>query len=247
VSDEVLRSDSGGVATLTLNRPEALNALSPMLFQALRTHVDAIAANPDAVSLVVVRANGRAFSAGADLRAMQRGERHPYPDFPAETITALESLPQPVLFAVHGYCFTGACELMLSGDMCIATESCRFADTHAKWGMVPGWNLAQRLSRRIGTLKAKEMAYTGRHYSAAEAREMGLINAVAPDDGLDAAIAEWAALILAQSTFSLRGYKMFYNKGQNYTFAEGMEFERREHPGSAPDRKERVAGFGSKS
>jgi enoyl-CoA hydratase/carnithine racemase len=243
----VLRSDAGGVATLTLNRPEALNALSPNLFVALRTHVDAIAQEPDTVGVVVVRAAGRAFSAGADLKAMQRGEVAPAPNFQSDTLTAIEALPQPVLFAVHGFCFTGAMELMLAGDLCIATESAVFADTHGRWGMVPGWGLCQRLERRIGLLKAKELSYTRRRISAAEAKEIGLINAVVPDNGLDDAIGKLTSEILETSWHSLRGYKFFYNRGRDYTFNDGLAFERREHPGRAPDLKDRIATFGQSS
>jgi enoyl-CoA hydratase/carnithine racemase len=247
MSQNVLREDRDGVATLTLNRPEALNALSPNLFKDLREHVDAIRTAPDRVGVVVLRANGRAFSAGADLKAMQRGEVAPYPGFQAETIDALEALPQPSIAAIHGFCFTGGMELMLGCDLAIATESAEFADTHANWGMVPGWNLCQRLMRRIGPLRAKELSYTRQRISAAMAKEIGLVNRVVPDDGLDAAIASLTAEILGGSAHSVRGYKFFYNRGQDYTFHAGLDFERREHPGRAPDLKDRVASFGKSS
>lgn len=158
----VLREDRDGVATLTFNRPEALNALSPSMFVELRSHVDAIAASPESVGCVVVRGAGRSFSAGNDIKAIQGGDRAPSAHFQAETIDAIEALPQPVIAQVHGHCYTGALEVALGCDFIVAGESARFADTHGKWSMTPTWGMSQRLPRRIGVARAKQMMFTGK-------------------------------------------------------------------------------------
>ena len=110
----VTRVDDSGVAVLTLNRPETLNALSPNLFNELRSHIDDIAAATDTVGCVILRGEGRSFSAGNDLKAIQAGEKPPSPHFQAETLDAIERLPQPVIAAVQGHCYTGALELAIA-------------------------------------------------------------------------------------------------------------------------------------
>ena len=245
MSELVLREDEGGVATLTLNRPEALNALSVELFVELRRHVDAIAGQADEVGCVVVRGAGRSFSAGNDLRGL--GQSAPTPAFQAETIDAIEALPQPVIASVRGHCYTGALELMLGADLCVAAESAIFCDTHGRWALTPVWGMTQRLPRRIGPAAAKEMMYTGREVRAPEAVKLGLVSRVVPDDDLDRATRELAEQIAGNSWHTLRADKRLVNEGQHYTLAEGLAFERRTSPGPGPDMADRVARFGRKS
>ncbi len=247
MSDLLLRSDAGGVATLTLNRPEQLNALSPSLFVELRAHLDAIAGQVDEVGCVVLRGSGRAFSAGNDIKAIQAGDRAPSAHFQAETLDAIEALPQPVVASVHGHCYTGALELVLACDLCICAESARFADTHGRWSMTPTWGMSQRLPRRIGVLKAKEMMLTGRVVAGPEALTMGLVNACVADDRLDEATAALTAGIVANSWHTLRADKRLVNEGQRYTLADGLAYERRTSPGAGPDMAERLRAFGSKN
>lgn len=243
----VLRSDVDGVATLTLNRPEALNALSPALFMELRAHLDALAAETETVGVVVLRGAGRSFSAGNDLKAIQAGERAPSPYFQAETLDAIEGLPQPVLAAVHGHCYTGALELMLACDLCLAAESAGFADTHGKWAMTPTWGMSQRLPRRVGAARAKEIMFTGRVVNGTEALALGLVTACVPDADFDGAVTAFAASIAANSWHTLRADKHLVNEGQRYTLADGLQFERKTSPGPGPDMAERLQGFGRKS
>jgi len=243
----VLRTDTDGVATLTLNRPEALNALSPNLFVELRAHIDAIAGQTDTVGCVILRGAGRSFSAGNDIRAIQAGERAPSAHFQAETLEAIEALPQPVIAAVHGHCFTGALELVLACDLCVAAESARFADTHGRWGMTPTWGMSQRLWRRIGPLKAKQMMFTGTPVTGEQALELGLVNACVADGQLGQATAELAASIVVNSWHTLRADKRLVNEGQQYTLAEGLAFERKTSPGASPDMAERLKTFGAKN
>ena len=239
----VERKDQDGITILSLNRPDALNALSPNMFVELRAHIDAIAHQIDDVGCVILRGKGRSFSAGNDLKAIQSGERAPSVHFQAETLEAIERLPQPVIAAVQGHCYTGSLELALACDLMIAADSAKFADTHGKWGMSPTWGMSQRLPRRVGLLTAKELMFSGRVVSGAEAVELGLANKCVADTDLDQATIEMAQSFLANSWFTLRADKMLINGGLDRTLAEGVRFERENSPGRGPDMEERLAAF----
>ncbi|MBX3706326.1 MAG: enoyl-CoA hydratase/isomerase family protein [Pseudomonadales bacterium] len=240
----VLREDRDGLAILTLNRPQALNALSPALFVELRTHVDTLAGQTDSIGCVILCGKGRSFSAGNDLKAIQSGEVAPSRHFQAETLDAIERLPQPVIAAVQGHCYTGSLELALACDLMVAAESARFADTHGKWGMSPTWGMSQRLPRRVGLLAAKEMMFSGRVVGGAEAAAMGLANRCVPDDQLMEATIAMARGFLENSWFTLRADKMLVNRGLDHTLSDGLRFERDNSPGRGPDMEARLARFG---
>jgi enoyl-CoA hydratase/carnithine racemase len=244
MSGLVLREDDAGVATLTLNRPDALNALSPALFQELREHVDRIGGEVERVGCVILGGAGRSFSAGNDLKAIERGERAPSPQFQAETLEAIEALPQPVIASVQGHCYTGALELVLACDLLVAAESTRFADTHGRWAMTPTWGMSQRLPRRIGLVRAKEMMFTGRVVGGAESVALGLANLCVPDSELRAASVDLARRIVDNSWHTLRADKRLVNEGQRYTLADALAYERRTSPGAGPDMLERLKQFG---
>jgi len=154
MTDLVIRQDRDGAATLTLNRPEKLNSLNVELFVQLDAHVRRLAQETETVGVVILRGAGRCFSAGHDLGDISTGEKLPEPHFQSKVIERLADLPQPVITAVHGHCYTGALELALAGDIILASENAKFADTHAKWALTPVWGLSQRLPRRVGTYKA---------------------------------------------------------------------------------------------
>jgi enoyl-CoA hydratase len=240
----VERHDQDGLATLTLNRPEVLNALSPRLFEELRAHIDDLAEQTDAIGCVILCGRGRSFSAGNDLKAIQAGESAPSPHFQAETLDALENLPQPVIAAVQGHCYTGSLELALACDLMIVASDARIADTHGKWGMSPTWGMSQRLPRRVGLSAAKEMMFSGRVVSGEEAVAMGLAIRCAAVDELMSTSAAVARTFLENSWFTLRADKMLVNQGLNHTLSEGLEFERRNSPGRGPDMAERLRRFG---
>ncbi|MCY4343337.1 MAG: enoyl-CoA hydratase/isomerase family protein [Gammaproteobacteria bacterium] len=244
MTELVLREDRDGLCVLTLNRPEALNALSPNLFVELRRHVDAIAGQTESVGCVILCGKGRSFSAGNDLKAIQAGERAPSRHFQAETLEAMERLPQPVIAAVQGHCYTGSLELALACDLLIAAEDARFADTHGKWAMSPSWGMTQRLPRRVGLLNAKEMMFSGRVVGGAEAVTLGLANRCVPVGELMDAAQAMARSFLANSWFTLRADKMLVNSGLDRGLSEGLRFERTEGPGSGPDMAERLKQFG---
>lgn len=243
----VLREDREGVAILTLNRPEALNALSPNLFVELRSIIDQIAAETDSVGCVILRGKGKSFSAGNDLKAIQGGERAPSAHFQADTLQAIENMPQAVIAAVQGHCYTGSLELVLACDLLVAAESAKFADTHGKWSMTPTWGMSQRLPRRLGVIKAKEMMLTGRVVSGTESVALGLANYCVPDDQLDERTWQLAQQIIQNSWHTLRADKSLILGGQQHHLNDGLQYERENSPGAGPDSAERVAEFGKKS
>ena len=242
----VTREDSDGIAILSLNRPEALNALSPSLFIELRQHIENIASQTEEIGCVILRGEGRSFSAGNDLKAIQSGERSPSAHFQAETLDAIERLPQPVIAAVQGHCYTGSLELALSCDLLVAGESGKFSDTHGKWGLSPTWGMSQRLPRRIGLLAAKEMMFSGRVVNGSEAVKMGLANRCVADEVLLEETISMAKSFLENSWFTLRADKMLINGGLDNTLQEGLLWERSNSPGRGPDMEERLANFGKK-
>jgi len=246
MSELVTRQDRDGIATLSLNRPETLNALSPRLFEELRAHLDAIGKERESVGCVILRGEGRSFSSGNDLRAIQAGEQAPSAHFQAETLDAIEALPQPVIASVRGHCYTGALEVVLACDLLVASESAKFADTHGRWGMTPTWGMSQRLPRRVGPLRAKEMMLTGRVITGAESVAIGLSNACVADAELDEKTQELARSIAANSWYTLCADKKLVNEGQHYTLAEGLAFERNTSTGITPDTLTRLKEFGSK-
>ncbi|MEM7406108.1 MAG: enoyl-CoA hydratase [Pseudomonadota bacterium] len=167
------------VATVTLNRPDALNALSRALMRALVEAFDALAARQDVAAIVLTGA-GRAFCVGLDLKELG-GEVEtdtPLNADSADVSTAIDRVPQPIIAAVNGYAITGGFELALMCDLLIAGPDASFADTHARVGVVPGWGLSQRLPRLIGPGRAKEMSLTGNYIDAVTAERWGLVNRV---------------------------------------------------------------------
>ena len=243
MAELVLRSDENGIATLTLNRPEALNALSPKLFVELRNHIENIASQIESVGCVILRGEGRSFSAGNDLKAIQSGERAPSPHYQAETLDMIENLPQPVIAEVQGHCYTGSLELALACDLLIASDSAKFADTHGKWGMVPVWGMSQRLTRRIGPIKAKEMMFTGKVVSGSEAFRLGLANECVPENFLKDRTVEIANQIVQNSWHTLRSDKYLVNAGMSMSYEDGKLFEREKSPGPDPDMQDRIKNF----
>lgn len=241
MSDLVLRSDAGGVAQLTLNRPEKLNALNVALFEALEAQVADLEKNTPGA--VVLRGAGRCFSAGHDLGDIATGERLPRPNYQSHVIERLANLPAPVISAVHGHCYTGALELALVGDIILAAESAKFADTHAKWALTPVWGLSQRLPRRVGTYKAREMMFTCRTYTGRQAEAMGLANACVPDAEFDAALEALTSEILANAAFSHAANKRLLLHTDGLPIEVGLAHEVYHGEGRGPDMEQRISAF----
>jgi enoyl-CoA hydratase len=241
MSELVIRQDAGRVARLTLNRPDKLNALNIELFQALEAHIADIERAP--VGVVVLRGAGKCFSAGHDLSDIAAGEHPPRPNYQSHVIERLADLPLPVVSAVHGHCYTGALELALAGDIILAAEGAKFADTHARWALTPAWGLSQRLPRRVGTYKAREMMFTCRTYSGREAEAMGLANLAVPDAEFELAIETLTAQILENSSFSHAANKRLLMATDGLSQAAGLAHEIYHGEGRGPDMAERIGAF----
>ena len=244
----IIFDKADGIARITLNRPQVLNALSSGLFSELKAALGE-ASDDDSIGVVVITGAGRAFSAGVDIKTTdpETGKRvAPSNEQAREVIDIIEALEKPVIAAVNGHCLTGALELATACDIIIASDKAMFGDTHARWGLTPTWNGSQRLPRLIGALKAKEMFFTGDILSAAEAERIGLVNQVVPHEKLHEAVDEMAAKILAGSRETIRIEKSLINRSLKMTYAEGVALERRESHGHTADTDARLDIFSGK-
>ena len=242
----VLRQDKDGLATLTLNRPDKLNALTVGVFRELRQHVLDIQTD-DSVHCVVLRGAGKCFSAGHDLADIAEGEKVPSPGWHSETLRLMERLPKPVIAAVHGHCYTGALEVALAADFIVAAESARFGDTHAKWALTPVWGMSQRLPRRVGIATAKRLMFTAEMFGAAEAHRIGLAEHVYPDSEFDAAVENLARQILSNSPFSHAANKRLLEATDARDLDGGLQWEILNCEGVGPDMQQRIAAFTGKA
>jgi enoyl-CoA hydratase/carnithine racemase len=239
----VIRQDRDGAATLVLNRPEKLNALNVDLFRALEEQVARLEQESDSVGLVIVRGAGRCFSAGHDLGDIAAGEKPPEPFYQSKVIERLANLPQPVISAVHGHCYTGALELALAGDIVFAAEGAKLADTHAKWALTPVWGMSQRLPRRVGTATAKRLMFTADMIDAAEAVRIGLVEYAVPAESFGAEVQALATRIVANSAFSHAANKRLLDATDSRPLDAGLQWEVLESEGVGPDARERIAAF----
>ncbi|MFK8024106.1 MAG: enoyl-CoA hydratase/isomerase family protein [Ilumatobacter sp.] len=240
-SDElVIRHDHDGLATLTLNRPDKLNALTPAVFVALRCHLDDLA-DDDGVRCVVLRGAGRSFCAGHDLQAISDGDEAPSRDFEPETVDAIEALPQPTIAQIHGHCFTGGLELALGCDLLIAADDTKMGDTHGQWGLVPVWGMSVRLPERVGRSTAKELMFTSRRITGAEAAEIGLVDRSVPAADLDDAVAGLAREIVANSPGTNRRVKRLLDAHDGMARDTALRHERALPYGLPSDMAERMS------
>tara|TARA_R110002126_G_scaffold77494_12_gene193174 strand:- start:856 stop:1647 length:792 start_codon:yes stop_codon:yes gene_type:complete len=225
--DILLRSEADGVATLTLNRPAARNALSTGLMAALQTELDAIAADRS-VRVVVIAANGPAFCAGHDLREVRATPtRDAYEALFAQCsalMLSITRLPQPVIARVHATATAAGCQLVATCDLAVAAESARFATPGVNIGLFCSTPMVA-VSRNLGRKQTMEMLLTGEMIDAETARAGGLVNRVVPEAGLDAAIDAYCAQIASKSALTLKiGKEAFYRQldmplEDAYTFA----------------------------
>jgi enoyl-CoA hydratase/carnithine racemase len=244
---QILLDKKNGIATITLNRPESLNALSIKLLAELEAALDNLATD-DSTHIVILTGAGRAFSVGMDLKELRDqpvvgGIWTNFDKIPGTRIHELiAALPQVVIARVNGFCFTGALELVLASDLVVVAEDAVLADTHTKWGMTPKWGMSQYLPRRVGMLKARELSYTARKFSGREAAEMGLANYAPPADQLDVIIAKLCEQILGNSAHAIAAHKTLHQAAENMTLADGLEFER-EARFDITDSSERITAF----
>jgi enoyl-CoA hydratase len=223
----VLRIErEGELVTVTLDRPEAMNALSSELCEALAEGFEQLATAGEA-RVVILTGAGRAFSAGVDLKELGSGTQTGGIGSSLEMIATIRGFPGPVIAAVNGFAITGGFELALAADFIVASRSARFADTHARVGILPGWGLSQKLPRLIGIGRAKELAFTGNYLTAEEALAWGLVNRVTEPDELLPTCRALASDMLSCVPEALRGYKRVIDDGFAGTYRDGLAQEAR--------------------
>lgn len=221
----------GPVAVVTLNRPEAMNALSRALRGELATAMLEVNADDSIRAVVLTGAGTRAFTAGLDLKELGADTSNlgaANAEGASENpVKAIEQCRKPVIGAINGVAITGGFEVALACDILIASENARFADTHARIGIMPGWGLSQKLSRLIGISRAKELSFSGNFLDARTACAWGLVNRVVPADELLAAAKKLAADIATADPAMVGAYKSLIDGGFALSFGEGMALEHR--------------------
>ena len=212
-----------GYATIVLNRPDKLNTLSIALRRELRRAVDELESDP-VIGVLILTGAGRAFTAGLDLDEWSAAPAAGA--WEHDAVAALERFSGPVIGAINGLAITGGVEIALACDLLIASSEARFADTHVKVGLLPGWGGSVRMQQRIGPHRAKELALTGRFFSADEALAWGFVNRVVAPAQLRAEAEALARQMLANDRAGLIAYKKLLNDEANLTLAGAFEHER---------------------
>lgn len=235
----ILRTQSGRVATLTLNRPDKLNALNAAVFAALKAELESLAQD-ESVGCVVLAGAGRSFCAGHDLGDLAAGTALESRYAEAQTIDLLEALPKPTIGRLQGHCLTGGLELALGCDLLVAASDAKIGDTHAKWGLVPVWGLSVRLPERVGVPMARQLMFTSRVLDGQAAQAIGLVDLAVPAAELDARIAALAAEIAANSAESHRINKALLAAGREKTRSQALRFERDMPFGQPSDSAQRL-------
>ena len=222
---EITKKDH--VTTLTLNRPEALNALNSELLDALNATITEME-NDDDTYVIILTGAGRSFVAGADISEMKdynAVEGKKFGAFGNSVFFRLENLNKPVIAAVNGFALGGGCELAMSCDIRLASEKAKFGQPEVGLGIIPGFGGTQRLPRLIGMSSAMELFFTNRIIGADEAKGLGLVSAVYPAEELLAKAEELAATIAAQPQVAVRQAKQSVRRGMQTDLATGIAFE----------------------
>jgi len=230
MSESVLLCEtSDGVATVTLNRPEAMNALSAELRRAIVDTFRALESD-GAVDVVILTGAGRAFCAGLDLKEL--GGEFGDAGAASESVTsaelddAISGFGGPIIGAINGVAVTGGFEIALMCDVLIGSTEARFSDTHARVGIMPGWGLSQRLPRLIGISRAKELSFTGNYLRAEQAERWGLLNRVVEEPDLLPVCRKLAQDMRTCAPGMVRNYKRVLDEGYALPFGEALVHER---------------------
>lgn len=249
-TDYLLVNLENNILTITLNRPEALNAYRPEMLIEIREIILRTEDDPN-VAVIVIEGAGKAFSAGVDLKVLQgfdpeAGKIGDLFDKPAALAwDTFRKSRCPIIAKVHGACFTGALEMALHCDFIFTTVDTKFGDTHAKFGLRPTWGMSQTLSQAIGVRKAKDMSFSARTVLGDEAVRLGIANeAVEDKDALDALVNKRASQIASNSQASVSAFKDLYNVAQSgLSMDDALKEEfSREYP-DIKDTNDRLAGF----
>ncbi len=237
-----------GVATITINRPKAMNALNPQVVAELDQAISQVEAD-DAVKCVVITGAGdKAFVAGADIAAMVQMnalEGRKFSLMGQNVFFRLERLDRPVIAAVKGFALGGGTELAMACDFIYAADNAKFGQPEINLGIIPGFGGTQRLTRLVGKARAKEMCLTGVIIDAAEAKEIGLVNKVFPAEELMAAVMKTAKGIAQKGKVSTRAIKYLVDAGSDLPLERAMPMEAECFATcfASPDQKEGMSAF----
>jgi methylglutaconyl-CoA hydratase len=234
-----------GIVVLTLNRPNAANALSTKMLEELKNVIDTCKFDPSVRCLVLTGAGEKAFCAGADLK--ERAGMEPQMvrktvSLIRECINNLESLPQPVIAAVNGAAFGGGTELALACDIRVASENAKFGLTETSLGIIPGAGGTQRLPRLVGKGRAKELIFTARRIDAQEAKDIGLVEYVVRPESLFEKAIEIASQIVRNAPIAVRQAKFAIEKGMDVDLTTGLAIEQNAYEITIPT-KDRLEGL----
>ncbi|MEO6792197.1 MAG: enoyl-CoA hydratase [Mycobacterium sp.] len=225
--ETILVDRDGRVATITLNRPQALNALNSQVMQDVTTAAAELDADPG-IGAIIITGSAKAFAAGADIKEMAGLSFSEV--FAADFFAAwskLAAVRTPTIAAVAGFALGGGCELAMMCDVLIAADTAKFGQPEIKLGVLPGMGGSQRLTRAIGKAKAMDLILTGRTIDAAEAERSGLVSRVVPAEDLLTEAGKVAATIAGMSLSAARMAKEAVNRAFESTLTEGLLFERR--------------------
>ena len=217
----------GHVSTLTINRPEKLNALSQEVLSDLSAAIETLS-RKDEVWAAVITGTGKAFVAGADIAAMKgmtEDEGRAFGALGHGVFTAIENLSCPVIAAVNGFALGGGCELALACDFIFASSKAKFGQPEVNLGIIPGFGGTQRLPRRVGSALARELIYTGKMINAEEALRSGLANAVFEPDELLAAATKTAGEIASKGPLAVAAAKRLIRDGVDLPLPEANRLE----------------------
>ena len=233
MSDVIMIETIDHITTVTLNRPEHLNALSRELRRDITNTFIALK-DDNATKVIILTGAGRAFSAGLDLKELgQTGLNPEQSEHDKQSSAnridlqaAIRSVGKPVIGAINGFAITGGFEIALMCDILIASTSARFADTHVRMGVVPGWGLSQRLAHLIGASRAKELSFTGNYLDAETAERWGLVNRIVSPDALLPHCQQLARDICSVDQTILKTVHELIDFGCAHTLDEGLEEEK---------------------
>jgi len=248
----ITTSISDGICTVKINRPDKLNAMNVDVAKEIISTFEQIGKD-DKVKVVILTGEGdRAFSAGADIEYMSKitpDESVEYAKLGQLVTATVELVKQPTIAAVNGFALGGGCELAMSCDIRLASDTAKFGQPEVTIGIPPGWGGTQRLMRIVGIAKAKEIVYTGKIIKAEEAKEIGLANHVVPLASLMEEATKMAQQIAQNSTLGVQMSKIAINKGRNADLDTGLGVELLAWRNcfTNPDRQERMTAFVNKS
>jgi enoyl-CoA hydratase len=225
----IVYEKSEGIATITLNRPEALNAFSKEVVSEVLQALEDIRSDESVRVVILTGAGERAFSAGADIKAMigmNSLKARELSLMGGKLCLALENLEKPVIAALNGYALGGGLEVAMSCDLRIASENSRMGQTEINIGLIPGWGGTQRLTRLVGRTKAKEMVFTGKMIDAKTAEQLGIVNMAVPADKFRETVRQFALELASKAPVAFRVAKALIDKGAEIGLDSALALER---------------------